>query len=65
MERTGAQEVLVAALRDLYDWQGVFVWSETPHPELGGAKPIDVMQTDAGTVTVMRIVDRMRDGAYL
>lgn len=40
-------------------------WLAHPNPALGGARPIDLLATQAGTQTVRQLLAAMESGAYL
>lgn len=39
-------------------------WLRQPQPALGGARPIDLLGTQAGTQTVLQVLAAMESGAY-
>ena len=48
---------------DVARWLGR--WIETPQPSLGGKKPADLLDTEAGVGLVDRTLGAMRSGVYL
>ena len=48
---------------DVARWLGR--WIETPQPALGGKKPADLLDTEAGASMVDRTLGAVRSGAYL
>lgn len=40
-------------------------WLAHPNPALGGARPIDLLATQAGTQSVRQLLAAMESGAYL
>jgi putative toxin-antitoxin system antitoxin component (TIGR02293 family) len=48
---------------DAAQWLGR--WIETPQPALGGRKPADLLDTEAGTAIVDRALGALRSGSYL
>ena len=48
---------------DAAQWLGR--WIETPQPALGGRKPADLLDTEAGAAMVDRALGSLRSGSYL
>jgi putative toxin-antitoxin system antitoxin component (TIGR02293 family) len=48
---------------DAAQWLGR--WIETPQPALGGRKPADLLDTEAGAAMVDRALGTLRSGSYL
>lgn len=48
---------------DVVKWVGE--WIHLPQPALGGAAPVELMDTPTGRASVMRLLGAMQSGAYL
>lgn len=52
------------ALADFYDPGDIERWLESPHVDLNGWRPVDVI-AEGGADAVLDIIDRLQSGAYL
>lgn len=51
-------------LADFYEPDEVRLWLQSPHPQLGGLRPYDLI-VDGQTVEVLEVIERLDSGVYL
>ena len=51
-------------LADFYEPDEVRLWLQSPHPQLGGLRPYDLI-VDGRTVDVLEVIERLDSGVYL
>jgi transcriptional regulator with XRE-family HTH domain len=51
-------------LVDFYEPDEVRLWLQSPHPQLGGSRPYDLI-VDGRTVEVLEVIERLDSGVYL
>ena len=51
-------------LADFYEPDEVRLWLQSPHPQLGGFRPFDLI-IDGRTVEVLEVIERLDSGVYL
>ena len=60
-----AQLLWVAArLADFYEQDEVRLWLQSPHPQLNGLRPYDLI-IDGRTADVLEVIERLDSGVYL
>ena len=55
---------VVDRLADFYEPDEVRLWLQSPHPQLGGLRPFDLI-IDGRTVEVLEVIERLDSGVYL
>jgi transcriptional regulator with XRE-family HTH domain len=51
-------------LSDFYEPEEVRLWLQSPHPQLAGARPYDLI-IDGRTPEVLEVIERLDSGVYL
>jgi len=51
-------------LADFYEPDEVRLWLQSPHPQLNGMRPYDLI-VDGRTVEVLEVIERLDSGVYL
>jgi transcriptional regulator with XRE-family HTH domain len=51
-------------LSDFYEPEEVRLWLQSPHPQLAGARPYDLI-IDGRTREVLEVIERLDSGVYL
>ena len=65
MSRTDEERVLAVARHTAFVWRDdadAWQWLITPHPKLGGQRPIDAAEEENGEQKVMAVLDSIQDG---
>ena len=57
-------EWLVSELSELYQPQEAHLWLFSPHKQLQGKRPVDLIE-HGGAEKVLQIISQLKDGAYL
>ena len=55
---------VAARLADFYETDEVRLWLQSPHPQLGGLRPYDLI-IDGRTRDVLEVIERLDSGVYL
>ena len=55
----------LVALDDFYEPVEAMAWMNSPQVLLNDQRPTDLLKTAEGTVQVMDVITRLRDGAYI
>jgi transcriptional regulator with XRE-family HTH domain len=55
---------VAARLADFYESDEVRLWLQSPHPQLGGLRPYDLI-VEGRTVEVLEVIERLDSGVYL
>jgi len=55
---------VAARLADFYEPDEVRLWLQSPHPQLGGMRPYDLI-VDGRTAEVLEVIERLDSGVYL
>ena len=55
---------VAARLGDFYEPDEVRLWLQSPHPQLGAARPYDLI-VDGRTAEVLEVIERLDSGVYL
>lgn len=55
---------IAARLGDFYEPDEVRLWLQSPHPQMGGARPYDLI-VDGRTAEVLEVIERLDSGVYL
>ena len=55
---------VAARLAEFYETDEVRLWLQSPHPQLGGIRPFDLI-VDGRTAEVLEVIERLDSGVYL
>lgn len=55
---------VAARLADFYEADEVRLWLQSPHPQLGGLRPYDLI-VDGRAAEVLEVIERLDSGVYL
>ena len=55
---------VAARLAEFYETDEVRLWLQSPHPQLGGIRPYDLI-VDGRTAEVLEVIERLDSGVYL
>ena len=55
---------VAARLNDFYEPDEVRLWLQSPHPQLSGARPYDLIN-EGRTSEVLEVIERLDSGVYL